>query len=413
MIEGQRRLERKAGQFLEEMRTANAGCEKADTPGKRFPKSVAGLLIRHHKAPVLGVAPPPHSRSPSLLRRQIRSKGKGVSSQGIDSRKNWSKSRMKPLQLQRYRCQMRRRLFLFTVMLMPWISPRSYPSSSRLPLAAIVLTILFVSLSPAAFAQALPGDVLTQKNDISRSGAQLSETTLTPANVTPKTFGRLYARAVNGQIIAQPLYASQVYIPNVGATKNVVYVATRANTVYAFDADSTDTTPTGGQLWSAPVTVQAAGPVPGMCSVYRRTDWHHQHAGDRSLDQHHVSHGAPLRRHDLARSRSISPRARRPAPAPFKSPPPSMACRSTRASKSSAPACCCRMASSSSASRPSTATTPAGTAGCSPIASPTSPRSASSPPPPAPDLAAASGRAARDWSATGPATSISRPAMAR
>ena len=123
-----------------------------------------------------------------------------------------------------------------------------------------------IGLSPAAFAQALPGDVLTQKNDISRSGAQLSETTLTPANVTPKTFGRLYARAVNGQIIAQPLYASQVYIPNVGATKNVVYVATRANTVYAFDADSTDTTPTGGQLWSAPVTVQAAGPVPGMCS---------------------------------------------------------------------------------------------------------------------------------------------------
>ncbi len=108
------------------------------------------------------------------------------------------------------------------------------------------------------------GDVLTQHNDASRSGAQLQETVLTPANVTPNTFGRLYERTVNGQIISQPLYVSGLSVPNLGV-RNVVYVVTRANVVYAFDADSADTDPTHGQIWSAPVTVEAAAPVPGMC----------------------------------------------------------------------------------------------------------------------------------------------------
>jgi hypothetical protein len=39
-----------------------------------------------------------------------------------------------------------------------------------------------------------------------------------------------------------------------------------ALTVYAFDADDTDPDPTHGLIWSQPVTVEAAGPVPQMCS---------------------------------------------------------------------------------------------------------------------------------------------------
>src|SRR5215472_2410672 len=124
---------------------------------------------------------------------------------------------------------------------------------------------LCLVLQAALPAFALDGDVLTQHNDAARAGAQLHETLLQPSNVTPTTFGRLYERHVDGQIIAQPLYVSNLPIPNSGL-RNVVYVATRANTVYAFDADDTDPDPTHGLIWSQPVTVETAGPVPHMCS---------------------------------------------------------------------------------------------------------------------------------------------------
>jgi hypothetical protein len=85
-------------------------------------------------------------------------------------------------------------------------------------------------------------DVLTQHNDSARTGAQLNETILNPSNVTPVTFGRLYERYVDGQIITQPLYVSNQWIPGAGL-RNVVYVATRKNWIYAFDADNTDPNP--------------------------------------------------------------------------------------------------------------------------------------------------------------------------
>src|SRR5579862_3110721 len=87
--------------------------------------------------------------------------------------------------------------------------------------------------------------VLTQHNDMARTGANLSETTLTPSNVSVNTFGKLFTRNVDGQIYAQPLYVPQVTIN--GTTQNVVYVATENDTVYAFDADN----PTASSpLWS-------------------------------------------------------------------------------------------------------------------------------------------------------------------
>ena len=134
---------------------------------------------------------------------------------------------------------------------------------------AVRLSVLLLCLcawrlaAPPAFA--LDTDVPTQHNDPARTGAQLHETLLQPSNVSPTTFGRLFQRQVDGQIIAQPLYISSLSIPNNGL-RNVIYVATRANTVYAFDADDTDPDPTHGLIWSQPVTVEAAGPVPHMCS---------------------------------------------------------------------------------------------------------------------------------------------------
>jgi hypothetical protein len=116
--------------------------------------------------------------------------------------------------------------------------------------------------------QPLP-DVLTQHNNNARLGAQLNETILKPSNVGPNTFGRLYERQVQGQIIAQPLYVSNLSIPNIGV-RNVVYVATRENIVYAFDADDTNPDPYG-ELWSyhvnaKPPLIPDDNPVPRMCS---------------------------------------------------------------------------------------------------------------------------------------------------
>jgi hypothetical protein len=97
-------------------------------------------------------------------------------------------------------------------------------------------------------------DVLTQHNDVGRTGANLSETVLTTANVNVNTFGRLYSRPVDDQIYAQPLYATNVSIG--GGTHDVLYVATVNDTIYAFDAnDATATMP----YWSKSFINLAAG----------------------------------------------------------------------------------------------------------------------------------------------------------
>jgi hypothetical protein len=90
----------------------------------------------------------------------------------------------------------------------------------------------------------VPGttDVLTYHNDIARTGQNLTETTLTTSNVTSAKFGKLGFYPVDGLVDAEPLYASNVAIPNSG-THNVLIVPTEHGSVYAFDADS------GATIW--------------------------------------------------------------------------------------------------------------------------------------------------------------------
>lgn len=93
-------------------------------------------------------------------------------------------------------------------------------------------------------------DVLTYHNDNLRSGQYLNEITLSPANVNQQKFGKLFTVAVDGKVDAQPLYAAGVNIAGSGR-RNVLYIATEHDSLYAADAD------TGAIYWH--VQTLAAG----------------------------------------------------------------------------------------------------------------------------------------------------------
>jgi hypothetical protein len=117
--------------------------------------------------------------------------------------------------------------------------------------------------------------VTTWHYDNVRTGANTNETTLTPSNVNSNTFGKKATFPVDGFVVGQPLYLGGVNIAGQGV-HNVVYVATMHDSVYAFDADSTNTTP----LWmtsifsysptgatSVPTTVTKSAATTGWTEV--------------------------------------------------------------------------------------------------------------------------------------------------
>jgi hypothetical protein len=115
--------------------------------------------------------------------------------------------------------------------------------------AATTAAAPMASPPPPASSAPVPTDVLTYKNDLSRSGQNLTESTLTPANVTASSFGLLRVLPVDGKVDAQPLYLSQISVS--GAMHSVVFAATENDSIYAFDAN------TGSILWQ--VSLLAAG----------------------------------------------------------------------------------------------------------------------------------------------------------
>src|SRR5205814_5675149 len=126
-------------------------------------------------------------------------------------------------------------------------------SSSR---AAVLVAGAIVVVSLSADAQV---NVLSYRGDLARTGANLSETILTPANVHSSTFGKLYSYSVDGYVYAQPLYVSGLTIPGKG-TRNVLFVATEHNSIYAFDADHP--VASGGLLWQINLGTPALTPNP-------------------------------------------------------------------------------------------------------------------------------------------------------
>jgi len=117
---------------------------------------------------------------------------------------------------------------------------------------AVVTFLLVVGLTPN-MGRADDKDVLTQHNDNLRTGHYTAETVINPSTIK-NSFGLqfdLNLHDTSDQIYAQPLYVYGLSVPFVG-TRNVLFVATENNWLYAFDADR------GGTVWPP---VQLGQPV--------------------------------------------------------------------------------------------------------------------------------------------------------
>jgi outer membrane protein assembly factor BamB len=115
-------------------------------------------------------------------------------------------------------------------------TPQPNPSSSSSPSSSSPPSSSNPPPTPTAAT-----DVTTYRDDTARTGANLTESVLTPANVAASSFGLLRVLSVDGKVDAQPLYLSHLSVG--GAAHDVVFVATEHDSVYAFDPQ------TGATLW--------------------------------------------------------------------------------------------------------------------------------------------------------------------
>src|SRR2546423_6031119 len=117
---------------------------------------------------------------------------------------------------------------------------------------------ILVPAAPCLRAQVM---VPMSQYDYGRTGANLNEWILSPSTVDSNRFGKIFSRSVDDSVYALPLI-----IPNLdisGERRNVLFVATMGNTVYAFDADDPARvepywsknlgTPAPGDSWIGPV----------------------------------------------------------------------------------------------------------------------------------------------------------------
>ncbi len=103
--------------------------------------------------------------------------------------------------------------------------------------------------------------MLTNRYDNHRGGTNTRETVLNPENVNGSAFGLLFSRAIDGNAYAQPLYVSDLEVG--GRKRNVVFVATSTNHLYAFDADDPAASMPLWSRWLAPIgEVQIGGRNP-------------------------------------------------------------------------------------------------------------------------------------------------------
>jgi hypothetical protein len=157
-------------------------------------------------------------------------------------------------------------------------------------LQAFLLTTILGFLAIAA-----DGDVVTRSYDNARSGHAAAETILRPDNVSGLRY--LTSLDVDGDVFAQPLYLRALPMGGPG-TRNVVFVATNHNTVFAFDATTAtplwyrnlgpsvlhsnfdpgchDSSPFEFGITSTPVIDRAAGRLYAVAKTQDNAGFHHR-----------------------------------------------------------------------------------------------------------------------------------------
>jgi hypothetical protein len=126
----------------------------------------------------------------------------------------------------------------------------------RIWLAACASTAIAIVTSPVV--SSVGTDVVTYHNDNARTGQNLTETSLTLANVNVGLFGKISVITLDGKVDAQPLYLSALNVPGRGAV-DVVYVATEHGTVSAIEAATLSAIWTRTMLVGSEVPSEAVG----------------------------------------------------------------------------------------------------------------------------------------------------------
>jgi hypothetical protein len=111
--------------------------------------------------------------------------------------------------------------------------------------------------------------VTTQRYDAFRTSSNLQETILSPSTVTGSSFGLLWTYPVDGDVYAQPLYVRNVNVAGAGV-RNVLYVVTMHDVIYAFNADAP-----GPPLWTVDLRNPAAGITPYYSASFANQEWVH------------------------------------------------------------------------------------------------------------------------------------------
>ncbi|MGH8047510.1 MAG: hypothetical protein ACREKL_09710, partial [Chthoniobacterales bacterium] len=121
----------------------------------------------------------------------------------------------------------------------------------KIPKTSLITGLVALAFTLGASAQV---NITTWQANPQHTGANTSETTLTPANA-PTITQRFSSNDMDGQIYTQPLVVSNLNFS--GTLKNVVYVATERGLVYAIDGENA-----GPFIWSKSLIPAGAVFVP-------------------------------------------------------------------------------------------------------------------------------------------------------